>query len=240
MIKWLYRNVDMVMVSAEDAASQFREIFDFGNKVTVGRYASDLDNYFLHPIRKAKAGLTLIFANRLTYIYQPLLAIEIFFEVLKRYPSTMLILNADGELRNECEALIVKLGLQNRIQFLDNIKAWDDLPKIYEKSDVLILPAKFSNGNFTILEAMASGMGIVISDQVLGIGKMINDGINGFVTGPTVLDFANKICNFYLDERLFEKFGTVNKEIVRPYGMEGTAKFFYEIIKEKLNIEQLD
>ena len=130
--------------------------------------------------------------------------------------------------------LIRKLGLQNKVNFLDNIKAWDDLPKIYEQCDILVLPAKFSNGNFTILEAMASGMGIVISDQVLGIGKMINDGVNGFVAAPTVSDFADKICNFYKDEKLFEKFGEYNKEIVKPYGMDGTAKFFHNIVQAKL------
>ncbi|MEK6405913.1 MAG: hypothetical protein AABN34_03005 [Acidobacteriota bacterium] len=47
---------------------------------------------------------------------------------------------------------------------------------IYARCDILILPANFSNGNFTILEAMASGMGVVVGDRVLGIGKMVEDG----------------------------------------------------------------
>ena len=234
MIRLLYRNVDIVMVSAEDAASQFRDTFGFEDKVIAGRYAADLENYFIHPIRKTKDGLTLLFANRLTSIYQPLLAIQIFNEVLKSYPKTRLLLNADGELHNKCEAMILNLGLQNKANFLGDIKAWEDLPKIYEQCDILILPAKFSNGNFTILEAMASGMGIVISDQVLGIGKMIIDGANGFVSEPTISAFGNKINNYYRNENLFEKFGAYNKEIVKPYGMKGTAEFFNNIVQTKL------
>jgi glycosyltransferase involved in cell wall biosynthesis len=46
---------------------------------------------------------------------------------------------------------------------------------VYARCDIPILPANFSNGKFTILEAMASGLGVVVSDHVLGIGKMVDE-----------------------------------------------------------------
>lgn len=56
--RWLYRDVDMVMVSADDAVTQFRDNFGFGDRVVAGRYAADLDAYFGHPPREAKPAYT--------------------------------------------------------------------------------------------------------------------------------------------------------------------------------------
>jgi hypothetical protein len=58
LLRWLYRDVDMVMTSAEDIVPQFRAEFGFGDKVLAGRYAADLDSYFIHPLRTAKSAYT--------------------------------------------------------------------------------------------------------------------------------------------------------------------------------------
>src|SRR5437868_12999634 len=112
-------------------------------------------------------------AIRMISSYNPIDAIAIFATVLQRQPRSRLLMNAAGELRDECRQRIADLGIGDSVDFLTDIRAWSDLPKAYADSDILILPAFFSNGNFTILEAMASGMGVVISDRIRGDRKMI-------------------------------------------------------------------
>lgn len=234
--RWLYRDVDMVMVSADDAVAQFRDEFGFGDMVVAGRYAADLDAYFEHPLREAKPSYTYLFANRMTEIYNPIGAIEIFAAVLAKYPGSRLVMNAAGELGELCRARIAELGIGDAVEFLTDIKSWSELHKVYARCDILILPANFSNGNFTILEAMASGMGVVVSDRVLGIGKMVEDGKNGFNCEPTTETFLNRIERYIQQPELFRVHAEINRPLVEPLSAWGTAKFFAEIVHERLGI----
>ena len=235
-LRWLYRGVDMVMVSAEDAVSQFRDEFCFGDKVVAGRYASDVDDYFSHPLREAKPAYTYLFANRMTAIYNPIGAIDIFAETLKRHPGSKLVMNAAGELDQACRSHIGGLGIGDAVEFLTNLKSWSDLNQVYARCDILLLPANFSNGNFTILEAMASGMGVVVSNKVLGIGKMVQDGSNGFYCEPTSEEFLNRIERYIEQPALLKIHAEINRRLVKPLSARGTAKFFSNILHEKMGI----
>lgn len=233
LLHWLYCDVDMVMVSADDAVVQFHDEFGFGDKVVAGRYAADLDAYFEHPLREAKLAYTYLFANRMTEIYNPIGAIEIFAAVLAKYPGSRLVMNAAGELGELCRARIAELGIGDAVEFLTNLKSWSELHKVYARCDTLILPANFSNGNFTILEAMASGMGVVVSDRVLGIGKMVEEGKNGFNCEPTTEAFLNRIERYIQQPELFRVHAEINRPLVEPLSARGTARFFFDTVTRR-------
>jgi glycosyltransferase involved in cell wall biosynthesis len=234
VLRWLYRDVDMVMVSADDAVAQFRNELGFGEKVVAGRYAADLDDYFSHPLREAKPAYTYLFANRMTEIYNPIGAIEIFAQVLAKHPGSRLVVNTAGELADACRARIAELGIGGAVEFLSNLKAWSDLDHVYARCDILLLPAIFSNGNFTILEAMASGMGLVVSDRVLGIGKMVADAENGFRCEPTTEAFLDRIERYIRQPNLLKAHAEINRPLVEPLSARGTAKDFFGILQERL------
>lgn len=236
LLHWLYRDVDVVMVSAEDAVQQFRDDFCFGDKVVASRYAADLGDYFGHPLRMANRTYTYLFANRLTEIYNPIGAIEIFAAVRSKYPGSRLVMNSAGELGKQCRDRIAKLGIGEAVEFLNSVKSWSELHKVYARCDILILPANFSNGNFTILEAMASGMGIVVSNRVLGIGKMVEDGKNGFSCEPTTEAFVDRIERYIQRPELFRMHAEINRPAVEPLSARGTAKLYWEILRARLGV----
>ena len=232
LIKFAYRKVHHVLVTAEDIEQQFRYEFKFGDKVSICPYAADLDSYFCHSarVKKPNNDYVYLYANRLTDIYNPIGAIKIFSTILKSYPESKLLMNASGELRKECESLIDELSLERRIEFLDDIPSWEVLNKVYERADILLFPATFSNGNFTILEAMASGMGIIISTKVLGIGKLIADGKNGFVCDGNPKEYLHAAKQFIEKPELFNVHKEINRSLVKEFTPDGVAKSFYKIM----------
>lgn len=236
LLRWLYRGVDLVVTNAADSAEQFRNELGFGDRVVAGRYAADLEAYFFHPLREPKAAYTYLFANRMTETYNPIGALEIFAQVLRKQPGSRLLMNAAGELGDACRGCIARLGIGDAVEFLTDIKSWEHLHTVYARSDILILPATFSNGNFTILEAMASGMGVIVSDCVLGIGKMIRDGVNGFNCAPTTAEFVDRIERYISKPQLLKAHAELNRPIVEPLGAEGTAKFFADLVREQLRM----
>jgi len=234
VIHWLYKDVDMVFVTSEDAVPQFRDDFGFGAKVVAARYGADIDSYFNHPVRTYKQSYTYLFANRLTEIYNPLGALDIFAEVLRRYPESKLVMNAAGELAGQCRNRILELGISDHVEFLTNIESWSDLNGVYARCDILLLPAIFSNGNFTIVEAMASGMGIVMSDKVLGMSNIFENGQNGFVCPPTTQEFLECIELYICQPELFTIHARRNRESAKPLTAAGTAEFYSEMISRHL------
>ena len=231
IIHFLYRKVDLVICMGPDFVSQFRDEFHFGDKVAAGRYPCDCDKYFKHRQRLKKEAYTLIYANRMVDIYDPLMAIDIFVGVLKRHPKTKLKINASGVLRPQVEAAIDRYGIRTSVEFLDHIQHWDDLDQIYQACDIMYLPAKFSNGNYTLVEAMCSGMGIVISDKVRGVrARILKERETGFVVPHEVQPFVEKICWIIEHPEFFDRVTSINRETTKPLTMEVTASLYNRLI----------
>lgn len=229
----LYKDVDAVFAVTPEAVTQFRDVFGFGEKVKAARYATDLDDYLPHPLRETKPDLSILFANRLTGNYNPLAALRIFRQVQLRFPEVKLLMNGEGECREQCEAFIATHQLQ-RVSFLDHLRHWQDLNEVYESSDILLLPAIYSAGNFTIYESMASGMGLVISENVLGNGPMIINGVNGFRLPLDEAAMANAVMHYLSAPGLLASHGDSNKQKVKTLGATGTAYFYYQLIQSIL------
>lgn len=234
MLSHLYAKLDAVFALTADAAVQFRDSFGFGDKVVDARYATDLDAYFAHPLRDPAQRFTLLFANRLIHAYNPEEAIRIFADVIKVVPYARLHMNAAGDQRPLCEALVAQLQLTDYVSFLDHIQSWEELHEEYRQSDLLLFPALHATGNFTIYEAMASGMGLVISDRVLGNGAMVRTGENGFRLPLNRSAMMEAVLQYHHEPGLLAKHGGYNKEFVRPFGMTETAALYYRLISQLL------
>jgi len=234
ILRKMYAGVDAVFTVTPEATRQFRDDFGFGDRVVQARYASDLDGFFVHPVRRARPHLTLLFANRLTPAYNPLEAIHIFAEARKALSGLRLHMAAHGELRPACEKLVRSLDIEESVRFLDGITSWDALPAEYRRADVLIFPALAAAGNFTIWEAMASGMGVIVSEGVLGNGAAVGNGINGFRLPLDRAAWVDAIHQYATQPGLLESHGARGKERVRDLGMDGTAALFHQLISALL------
>lgn len=229
-IHFLYRKVDLVQCISRDTVPQFRDTFRFGDKAVFVPYPCDTDKYFEHPVRTKKDAYTLIYPNRMTDIYDPLLAIDIFADVLKRHPKTRLVMNAAGELRPQVESAIMRYGIGASVEFLDDLKHWDDLDAVYRRCDIMFLPAKYSNGNNTLSEAMCSGMAPVISDAILGgWPQMFVRTGGGFVCPHSRTAFVERICWIIEHPEVYAKITPINRENRRPWTMAEKAKIYRDV-----------
>ncbi len=230
----LYRKLDAVFTSSAMVTEQVHRLFPGLSSITyTSRYACDIDSYFEHPLREPSEGYRYFFPNRLIPIYNPLCALEVFRDIAVAYPASTLNINSQGELAEACVTFIQQNNLQDKVTFVtESIRSWADMGRLYRDSDILIFPATFSNGNFTIMEAMASGMGIVISDKVLGNDLyQIRDGGNGFVRAPNRNAFLDAVQNYIDNPDLLKEHARINREIVWPLGPTGTAEHYFNLIQ---------
>ncbi|MFH1980536.1 MAG: glycosyltransferase family 4 protein [Pseudomonadota bacterium] len=74
-------------------------------------------------------------------------------------------------------AMARQLGVADRVIFAGVRR---DLPELYRAADMCLLPSRFDTFGLVVLEAMAAGIPVVITDRV-GARDLVVDRVNGFV-----------------------------------------------------------
>ncbi|TCS71932.1 glycosyltransferase involved in cell wall biosynthesis [Sulfuritortus calidifontis] len=111
----------------------------------------------------------------------------------------------DGELRPSLEARLQEVGCADRIRIL----GWqDDVAGLLAGLDIFVLPSRWEGLSLAILEAMSSGLPVVVSD-IPGNRDLVNVGVDGYVFRPDDdADLAAKLASLIADADLRRRFGT--------------------------------
>jgi glycosyltransferase involved in cell wall biosynthesis len=122
----------------------------------------------LRQTRHARHGFdgspVVVFAGRLVGFKQVDLLLRAFQKVRCDPPATLMVLG-DGPLRARLEAMAEQLQLGGRVRFLGFINP-QDLPEWYSMADLFVLPSSDETWGVVVLEALASGVPVVVSDHV--------------------------------------------------------------------------
>ncbi len=234
LIKRLFKKVDLYIAMGEVAEKQFLEEFEFHReKVTILPYPKDIEEYYNHPLREKKSGdpITLLFANRLVERYQPLIALEVFKRLSAKHLNIKLLMNSEGSEKTKCMDFIKKNNITN-VEFLNDIDSWNNMNLIYKKSDILILPAYYSNGNISITEARASGMGMVLSNRINSVEISNINRKNCFICNPKVDDFYDCLSNYIKNPELLIEHGILSRQLVQENRNDCMAKKYFNSFKE--------
>lgn len=142
----------------------------FGNIIYIPN-AIELQNYPF--LKRKKAAPKLLWVRSFASIYNPLMAIEVFYNVKKKHPEATLCMvgpEKDGSLlkaKQKAKDLNVEVLFTGKLPKSD----WVDLSKDY---DFFINTTHFDNMPVSIVEAMALGLAI-ISTNVGGIPYLIEN-----------------------------------------------------------------
>ncbi len=88
---------------------------------------------------------------------------KIYKEILKLEPDSVFFCVGEGDIRDEIEAEIKRLNLEEHV-ILTGIRK--DVPDFMSCFDVLIFPSKFEGLPLTLIEAQAAGLPCLISDTI--------------------------------------------------------------------------
>lgn len=101
--------------------------------------------------------------GRFTYPKNHAQLLKIFQAVLLSRPDAILMLAGEGELLEETRALAQSLGIDHNVRFLGVRR---DPERLYSAMDVFCLPSFYEGLPVVMVEALASGLTCVVSDQV--------------------------------------------------------------------------
>lgn len=150
--------------------------------------------------------------------------------VVKMFPNIKLILAGTGPLKEAYEKEITENFLQNNI-FLIGYRT--DIPKLLKISDLYVATSKREGLPINILEAMISGLPLVVTDS-RGQRELVNDGMNGYIVKIGDAEgMAEKIINIYTDFRIREQVINNAKEGVEKYLLKNVLNEMKRIYNDK-------
>lgn len=147
-------------------------------QVTIINNAIDLDDYAFSPeIRQqyreemgiSEETLVIGHVGRFVYPKNHAFLIDIFREVVKKLPNTILLLIGDGELRPEIEKKVQHNHLAEKVCFLG---LREDVKQLYNCMDIFVLPSWYEGLPVVSVEAQANGLPCLFSSQITDESKL--------------------------------------------------------------------
>lgn len=108
-------------------------------------------------------GFVLGHVGRFSYPKNHMFLLEIFGEVRKDRPDSVLLLTGAGEKEDAVKKYASELGISDSVRFLGSRA---DVHKLYQAMDVFVMPSLFEGIPVTGVEAQFAGLPCVFSDRV--------------------------------------------------------------------------
>lgn len=160
---------------------------------------------------------------------------QLLIENLKKINDKNIKLLLVGTGENECmlKKKTEKLNLQDQVFFLGQRK---DVGELLQLSDVFVSASKQEGLPLSVLEGMASGLPLIVSD-VRGNRDLIFQNKNGVIIKRKSESFDKEILRFfYMSQSNLKKRGEYNLNIIEKYSIENVQrqmKIIYENILAK-------
>jgi len=100
---------------------------------------------------------------------------------------------------------------------------------IYSEADILVLPSIDEGMSNVVLEAMASGMPVVVT-RIRGNVDLVEDGVNGLLFEPGDVNALKSLLEKVLDEKLRHKMGEKARKKAEQYSWRRTAEKYHDLL----------
>lgn len=145
------------------------------------------------------------FLGRITYQKGPDYFVEAAAKVLKRLPNVRFVMAGSGDMMNHVIRRVARLGIADRFHFTGFLRG-EDVHKMFQLSDVYVMPSVSEPFGISPLEAMRSNVPVIISKQS-GVAEVLDyavkvdywdvdalaDAIYGLIRYPSLSNmFASK------------------------------------------------
>lgn len=152
-------------------------------------YYSNLESFFSVCRKDDKNSPTrLLFLGELTSNKRVDLILEALQGVENDYRLNIV---GDGPLSSELKEKS-KVLPRNHVLFHGKVP-YDQIHDILSSNDYLILPSAYDGFGMVVIEALASGVPVIASDNVMSAVEFINDGINGWIFNNDCVDQLKKL-----------------------------------------------
>ena len=204
------RRVYAIEKAGMQAADRVIAVSELTRRIVIGKYGIPAEKVVTvhNAVRfgesedavpeRAVKDKVVTFLGRITYQKGPDYFVEAAAKVLQRVPDVRFVMAGSGDLMNHVVRRVAQLGIADRFHFTGFLKG-GEVQRLFRLSDVYVMPSVSEPFGISPLEAMRSGVPVIISRQsgvaeVLDYAIKVNywdvdalaDAIYGLLTYPAL------------------------------------------------------
>jgi len=173
----------------------------------------------------------IVFAGELSYRKHQDLIIKAMQIIKEDISEAILLLVGSGSKLEEYKSLITALDLEDSVLLLGRRK---DVPDMMALADIGVSSSRQEGLPVNVMEGMATGLPIVVTDCRGNRDLIINE-VNGFIVGVNDIDgFAKAILRLYNSKELSNRYGNQSLQIVNKYEVSKVLEEYIKIYNEYL------
>lgn len=221
IVSKVMRTCDHVQCDAEYVKAKI--IKDYGlpeNKVTVFPWGIDLTLFKNEktPGCRSKLNITpdkfvFIFNRYLEEIYGVEFLLDAFNQFAKNKEEVVLLIVSDGSLKGKALSFIKQHGLEKKIRMVGRVPN-TQLPAILNCADVYVSTSLSDGTSLSLLEALACGLGIIVTD-VPAIKEWVSDDNGILVHIKDTAQIVAAMEKYYANRALIKLHGERNIQIAK-------------------------
>lgn len=149
----------------------------------------------------------LVFVGRLGLEKNIPFMFESFKMVKSKVDNVVLVIVGGGPAEEELKNIAIDLDLSDSIIFTGTLSP-QDVINCYAGSNVFVFSSVSETQGIVIAEAKAAGLPVV-AIRANGAAEMVEDGIDGYLTNQSTVEFAERIIDLLNDEQLRLEMGKI-------------------------------
>ncbi|MEK7556516.1 MAG: glycosyltransferase family 4 protein, partial [Patescibacteria group bacterium] len=156
---------------------------------------------------------------------------DLLLEAWREIPSAHLVIIGDGPLKEDLQSKIAAYGLEKRVHLLGFVDEAHKY-KVLQASDAYISATEHEGFGIVYLEAMEAGLPIVTTDTG-GQRDFLTEAENAILVATSdAKQLVAGMQRLLSDEKLRQKMAVNNREKVKEFYLEKTAKKFEDVLTE--------
>ena len=184
LIKLIWKKAGLLITKCK---SEYEMIKNINPELNIKIIYNGVDTQKFFPLEKTfNSPLKIVCSARLIKRKGQDILIKAIAKLKEKGIIYRLNLIGEGDEKDNYKRLAADLNVADQICFCGYIKR-EKMPEIYQKADIFVLPSYNEGMSNALLEAMACGLPVVVTD-VGGTEELVENGVNGFVFNAGKVD----------------------------------------------------
>jgi glycosyltransferase involved in cell wall biosynthesis len=154
-------------------------------------------------------------------------------DISDRMPGTRLVLVGDGPAEDDLRASAAELGLTDLVTFAGSVEP-RALRDLLAGADILAMPSRSEGLPMALLEAMAAGLPVVVTD-VGNMAEVVADGAGHIIPPDDADALRSALLSVLSDPSLAEDMGTRARQRARDYSAGAVDDAYDRMLRELLD-----
>jgi glycosyltransferase involved in cell wall biosynthesis/peptidoglycan/xylan/chitin deacetylase (PgdA/CDA1 family) len=218
LLRLMLRQAAGVIGMGREAEARFAKLVGANKPSASVPYYLDLDEFLKLPIPVAPAKTAPVrFFTAAQMIGRK--GIDVLLAACERLPIAgwTLTLAGDGPLRTKLEQEFRHRWGPDQVSFLGDIP-YAERAAIFEGQHVFVFPSRWDGWGMAPVEAMAAGLPVISTDQVMSMREFVREGENGYlIASEDPIALADRMCRFLFHPEQIPLMGQAARAALADY-----------------------